>query len=107
MTQRYPLYFDGVVAGAPAMRTSLSNLAGRWVAAALSRIAPKDADGKPVPGGAFSESDKKAVIDKLLETCDARGGVKDGMIFDTVGCNFDPASLACGGRADSVTGHCL
>ncbi|MFB3777772.1 MAG: tannase/feruloyl esterase family alpha/beta hydrolase [Bryobacteraceae bacterium] len=97
MTQRYPLYFDGVVAGAPAMRTSLSNLADRWVAAALSRIAPKDADGKPIPGGAFSESDKKAVIDKLLETCDARDGVKDGMIFDTIGCNFDPASLACSG----------
>jgi hypothetical protein len=27
MTQRYPTYFDGVVAGAPAMRTGHSNLA--------------------------------------------------------------------------------
>ncbi len=97
ITQRYPLYFDGVVAGAPAMRTSLSNLADRWVAAKLDRIAPKDAEGKPVPGGALSDSDKKAVIGKLLDRCDSRDGVKDGMIFDTLGCDFDPALLACNG----------
>jgi feruloyl esterase len=29
MTQRYPLYFDGVVSGAPAMRTSYSGKASR------------------------------------------------------------------------------
>ena len=29
MSQRYPLYFDGIVAGAPAMRTGHSNLATR------------------------------------------------------------------------------
>jgi hypothetical protein len=97
MTQRYPLYFDGVVAGAPAMRTSLSNLATRSVSVALNRIAPKGADGRPVAGGGFSDGDRKAVIAKLLDTCDARDGVKDGMIFDPVGCSFDPASLQCSG----------
>ncbi len=97
MTQRYPLFFDGVVAGAPAMRTGLSNLATRSVSVALNRIAPKGADGRPQPGGAFSEADKKAIIGKLLDTCDARDGVKDGMIFDPAGCSFDPASLACKG----------
>jgi feruloyl esterase len=97
MTQRYPLYFDGVVAGAPAMRTGLSNLADRTVAVALNQIAPKGADGKPVPGGALSDADRKAIVDKLLETCDARDGIKDGMIFDALGCTFSPASLTCKG----------
>jgi feruloyl esterase len=96
-TQRYPLYFDGVVAGAPAMRTGLSNLATRTVSVALNRIAPKGADGRPMAGGALSDSDRRAIIDKLLETCDARDGVKDGMIFDAQGCNFDPSMLACKG----------
>ena len=30
MSQRFPDYFDGIVAGAPAMRTNYSNLALRW-----------------------------------------------------------------------------
>lgn len=97
MTQRYPLYFDGVVAGAPAMRTGLSNLADRTVAVALNQIAPKGPDGKPIPGGALSDADRKAVIAKLLEVCDARDGIKDGMIFDARGCDFSPASLVCKG----------
>jgi hypothetical protein len=96
-TQRYPLYFDGVVAGAPAQRTGLSNLADRTVAVALNRIAPKGADGRPVPGGALSDSDRKAVISKLLDVCDGIDGVKDGMIFNPLACTFDPAMLACAG----------
>jgi hypothetical protein len=97
VTQRYPLYFDGVVAGAPAMRTGLSNLADRTVAVALNKVAPKGPDGKPIPGGALSEGDRKAIVNKLLEVCDARDGIKDGMIFDARGCNFDPASMICKG----------
>lgn len=102
MSQRYPLYFDGVVAGSPAMRTGYSNLATRSVTVALNAIAPKDASGRPQP--ALSESDKKAVIAKLLETCDARDGARDGMIFDPLGCNFHPKDLEC--RAAKAEG-CL
>ena len=101
MAQRYPLYFDGIVAGAPAMRTGHSNLATRTVTVALNRIAPKGSDGRPVPGGALSDGDRRAIIAKLLDVCDARDGVKDGMIFDVTGCNFTPADLKCpGGKAD-------
>jgi feruloyl esterase len=95
MAQRYPLYFDGIVAGAPAMRTGHSNLATRTVTVALNRIAPKGQDGRPVPGGALSDGDRRAIIAKLLDVCDARDGVKDGMIFDVTGCNFKPADLQC------------
>lgn len=95
MSQRYPYYFDGIVAGAPAMRTGFSNLATRSVAVALNAIAPKDANGRP--GAALSESDKKAVIAKLLEDCDARDGAADGMIFNVTGCSFRPADLQCAG----------
>jgi hypothetical protein len=95
MTQRYPLYFDGVVAGAPAMRTGHSNLATRTVSVNLNRIAPKGPDGRPIVGGALSDSDRKAIIAKLLDVCDARDGAKDGMVFDVTGCNFKPADLQC------------
>ena len=95
MSQRYPLYFDGVVVGSPAMRTGHSNLATRTVTVALNAIASKDPNGHPA--AALSESDKKAVIAKLLEVCDARDGVTDGMIFDVTGCNFRPRDLQCPG----------
>lgn len=99
MSQRYPLYFDGVVAGAPAMRTGHSNLATRSVTVALNAIAPKDTNGRP--RAALSDSDKKAVIAKLLEVCDSRDGAADGMIFDVAGCGFRPSDLKCrGAKAD-------
>ena len=102
MTQRYPTYFDGVVSGAPAMRTGFSNLADRSVAVAFNQIAPKDAAGKPIPGGALSESDRKLVIDALLKRCDAQDGLRDGMIFNITACDFDPTALVCSGAKNDT-----
>jgi feruloyl esterase len=101
MTQRYALQFDGVVAGAPAMRTSMSGIGDRWVAATLNEIAPKNAQGQPVTRDALSESDKKLVISGIVNACDAADGVKDGMIFNVNACKFDPKVLVCkGAKAD-------
>ena len=102
MSQRYPNYFDGIVSGAPAMRTGFSNLGMRSVAVALSKAAARDANGAPVPGSALSDTDKKLIIDSLLKTCDADDGVADGMIFNPRACGFDPASLTCkGAKSDT------
>ena len=97
VTQRYPAYFDGVIAGDPAMRTGYSNLADAWVAVALNQIAPKDDAGKPVASRVFSDSDKKLIVNSVLEQCDAADGLKDGMIFNMRACHFDPARIACKG----------
>ena len=59
MSQRYPTFFDGIVAGAPAMRTSYSNLGMRAVSAALATAAKRDASGDVIPGSALSEGDKR------------------------------------------------
>ena len=99
MAQRYPTYFDGIVAGAPAMRTGFSGLGDRWVAITLNQVAPKDEAGKPIPGRIFSDAQKKAVVDGVLNACDANDGVKDGMIFDTKSCTFDPQALVCKGAS--------
>ena len=104
MAQRYPRFFDGIVAGAPAMRTSFSNLADKWITVALNRVAPRDAQGRPESSRAFSASDKQLIIDSLLEECDALDGARDGMIFDPRSCRFDPMKLACTG---AKTNACL
>jgi feruloyl esterase len=95
MSQRNPLYFDGIVAGSPAMRTGHSNLATRTVTVNLNKIAPKGPNGQPLPGGGLADTDRKAIIAKILDVCDARDGMKDGMIFDVAGCTFKPADLQC------------
>lgn len=95
MSQRYPRLFDGIVAGAPAMRTSFSNLADKWVMTSLAKVAPKDAQGHPILAQALSAQDKKIVMDGLLQQCDALDGVADKMISNVVGCKFDPVSIAC------------
>ena len=102
--QRYPTEFDGIVAGAPAMRTNYSNLATRWVTVSLNTAAPKDAQGHSLTALALSDSDRKLVVDGLLKSCDALDGVKDGMVFDTRHCRFDPKVLQC---KAAKTNECL
>ena len=93
--QRYPELFDGIIAGAPAMRTNYSNLSLAWKAVEMSRISPKGDDGKPDRSKAFSDADRQVVLDGILKACDGLDGAEDGMIFDTKGCSFDPAALVC------------
>jgi feruloyl esterase len=97
MSQRFPDYFDGIVAGAPAMRTNYSNLALRWIATQLNAIAPKDAEGRPQTGKALSDSDRKLIVDGFVASCDARDGLKDGLVFAPQGCSFSPKDLVCKG----------
>lgn len=98
MSQRYPDYYDGIVAGAPAARTNYSNLALRWATTSLNQVAPKDAQGRPQTRGALSESDRKLIVDGFLSACDGLDGQKDGVVFAVGSCKFDPAVLACKGE---------
>jgi len=104
MSQRYPEQFDGIVAGAPAMRTSYSNLALRWAHAAFREAAPPDAAGHRQASLALSEGDRALIVRALLEHCDALDGLADGQIFATRACRFDPSVLQCPG---AKTDTCL
>ena len=96
--QRYPAEFDGVIAGAPAMRTNYAALGTDWVNVQLNQVAPRDAKGQPVTRDALSSPQKQAVIDGIRNACDANDGVRDGLVFNTSSCRFDPKTLVCGGK---------
>ena len=88
--QMFPDDFDGIIAGAPGNRTPIAI----WIAHALL----KDPDAH-IPPAKYPAMHKAAV-----EACDARDGVKDGLIDDPAKCKFDPGVLLCkGGDA----GDCL
>jgi pimeloyl-ACP methyl ester carboxylesterase len=99
MAQRYPTLFDGIVSGAPAIRTGLSNLGLRWYNVHLNRAVQATGIGEPQPGAQFSATEQKLIVDGLLQACDARDGVADGLVFDVAGCDFDPRVLACAAGA--------
>lgn len=102
LSQRFPTVFNGIVSGDPAMRTSMSNIAiGQWIPVAFNQAAPKDASGKPQIDKFLSDNDRKLFQDALLQHCDARDGVTDGIIADPIACDFDPSVLACKGQPDA------
>lgn len=95
--QRFPELFDGVIVGAPAMRTGWSNLGMAHAAVAFNQAAPRDAQGTPIPSRIFSEADRKTILQGMLAQCDGLDGLKDGVIDNVAACNFDPARLQCSG----------
>jgi feruloyl esterase len=83
--QRFPNDYDAIVAGAPANpRTRLSTWQ-MWAAHA----ALKD------PASAIPPSKYPIVHKAVLDACDAKDGLKDGLIDDPRLCNFDPKVLQC------------
>jgi feruloyl esterase len=96
LSQRYPTVFNGIVSGDPAMRTGRSNLAiAQWIPVAFNQASPKDTSGKPQIDKFLTDGDRTVFMDALMKRCDAKDGVADGMIFDAMGCDFDPAEVAC------------
>lgn len=93
--QRYPELFDGIVIGAPAMRTGHSNLAIAYSAVQFNQAAPKDAQGLPIVERIFSAADRQTVLDGILRQCDAADGRSDGMVMNVAQCHFRPEALQC------------
>jgi pimeloyl-ACP methyl ester carboxylesterase len=81
MSQRFPGYYDGIVAASPAARTSFSNLGLRYAATTLKHAEP------------LTEADRKSIVDGVLAQCDALDGNRDGFIFAPQACHFDPDTL--------------
>ena len=76
-TQRFPTYFDGVIAHAPAMRVSSgATIAAMWNNIALTSVAPV-VNGAPILSQALSQSDLALVSGKILQQCDSLDGALD------------------------------
>src|SRR5262249_51338937 len=106
-SQRFPSYFDGIIAGSATYRLSVSYVDASWGLQQFTAIAPPDASGAPILANAFSNADLTLVANDILAACDGRDGVIDGMVLNTNACNFkdyDPGRLQCAG---SETPTCL
>lgn len=94
--QRFPDDFDAIIAGAPGYnRTDQS-----FQLVSASNATHKD-EASFIPVAKL-----KVIHQGALNACDAKDGVKDGLIGDPMRCQFDPEVLACKGAdgPDCLTG---
>jgi feruloyl esterase len=89
--QRYPTDFNGIIAGAPGLEYTGFMMSWDWNAQAL-KLAPNLASKLPMIAAA------------VLEECDARDGLRDGLIGDPRRCRFNLRTLQCPGGDES---NCL
>ena len=85
--QRFPDDFDGIIAGAPANFSS--HQAAQMMSVAL---AVHHDEASYIPPAKYA-----LIHQAVIEACDARDGVKDGVIEDPTRCAFDPKVLECKG----------
>lgn len=87
--QRFPEDYDGIVAGSPVINWTAHEAGGHlWSTLALYAS----------PGSAIS-AEKASLIGRAVnDACDARDGVKDGVLQDPRACHFDPGRLQCKGE---------
>ncbi len=92
--QRYPDDFDGVIAGAPGFGTTLQVARALLYQVMLAK-----------PGNALPVEKVELISEATLEECDARDGLRDGLISDPRLCRFTPEALKCSGsdRPDCLT----
>jgi feruloyl esterase len=107
--QRFPDDFDGIIAGAPANFSS--HQAAQMMSVALAVHPPSreaSAGRRRLGGGGQDDASyipptKYSLIHQaVLQACDARDGVKDGLLEDPSHCAFDPKVLECKGEGDAA-----
>ena len=80
-SQRFPNYFDGIVAGAPGFDLPEAAVAEAWNEQALAPLATRaDVNGQPYLPDTSSDSDLQLAATAILAACDGLDGLKDGII---------------------------
>jgi len=92
--QRYPNDYDGIVAGAPANYITHLQAGSEY----SSWVALKDGINAP---GYIPPSKLPVLHQAALDACDAKDGVKDGVIEDPTRCHFAPSAAQCKGDDDA------
>ena len=88
---RFPADFDAIIAGAPAVN-GLQMHVGRM---AMNRLVNRTAES------AIPRDKYPAIHSALLNACDAKDGVTDGVVESPASCRFEPKVLACKGQNDA------
>ena len=85
---RYPEDYDGISAMAPANPMTSLMIQTIWTGYAALKT----------PASAIPPDKLAAVHQAFIKACDAKDGVRDGLVNDPEHCTFDPKVVACKGK---------
>ncbi|MGB7259705.1 MAG: tannase/feruloyl esterase family alpha/beta hydrolase [Pseudolabrys sp.] len=94
MSQLFPTYYDGIIAGDPFYLPPDISLSETWGLEQIISVSPKDSGGNPIYTQSFTVSDQNLFTNAILAACDALDGLVDGVIDNKAACHFDPATFA-------------
>ena len=83
--QKFPTDFDAIIAGAPVNNVVHLNI----------QSVARQVDMLREPAGILPREKVTLLANAVMTACDAKDGVKDGIISDPQVCNFDPKVLLC------------
>ncbi|WP_314394634.1 tannase/feruloyl esterase family alpha/beta hydrolase [Leptotrichia shahii] len=86
----YPNEFDGIIAGNPGFRLSKAAIGETWDNNQFLKYAPTDKNGNKIVADALTQEDLDAVAQGVLDRCDAKDGLKDGIVNNWEKCDFKP-----------------
>jgi feruloyl esterase len=93
--QRYPDDFDAIIAGAPVYNVVHLNVSQVSLQVGMLKHSP----------GLVSSEQRTMLASAVVNACDARDGVRDGIISEPRACRFDPGVLACSAPASTASGQ--
>ena len=87
LSQRFPAYFDGIVAGDPGWQEPKASFAGSWNAQTLAPLATRlDTQGLPYLPDTLTTADLALVGNAVLKACDRLDGLEDGIVDNYPAC---------------------
>ncbi len=90
MSQRFPDYFDGILACSPGFKLPKAALAEVWDTQAFAAVAKdeqmNDPNGEPFLNKTFTDEDLALVAGAVLSACDKLDGADDGIIANFGAC---------------------
>ena len=99
LSQNFPDYYDGIVAGDPVYDLEAIALSEAWSVEHIKAITPtpirKLRNGLPILYQAFPVADQNLLQSAILAACDHLDGVVDGVVDNLAACHatFDPATF--------------
>jgi poly(3-hydroxybutyrate) depolymerase len=92
MAQRFPDYFDGILACAPGFKLPKAAVIGHsWDVQSLAEVSKAtgiyDRQGQPLLNKTFTDEDLDLASQAILAACDALDGLGDGIIDNFSGCS--------------------
>ena len=106
MSQRFPDYYDGILACSPGFKLPKAGVAEAWDTQAFAEVAKasgvNDPNGEPFINKTFTDADMSLVANNVLAACDKLDGLEDGIIANFPACKPKLTGLTCKGDKDAA-----